>query len=168
MRQKRRSTHPGGPRMRPYDSDAAGRMELGAMKGLQWSGYDYPIRKLRTAGGTTCVTLPLQVRDSLELERGHWLVFGSTPWRGVAAFVSVTAKPPSELTPDDRRQLRQLTRKVQRSGKQLCVTIPPEILDIIAAVPGDLLIFGLTAVAGAISVCVVKGGGESTGSRRSG
>ncbi len=168
MRQKRRPAHPGGPRMRPYDPDDIGRIEAGSLRGMQLAGYDYPVRMLRRSGDKNCVTLPLQVRRSLDAKRGDWLVFGETPWRGVAAFVKVSAEQYERIAPDGRKGFQRLARKIQSSKGTLSVTVPCVICCLLSADTGDFLIFGLTPLPGVISVAVVKGGGESTGSRRSG
>ncbi len=168
MRQKRRCEVVGGPRMRPEDPADSYKIAAGVLRSMQQSGYDYPVRKLRRSGDTVGVTLPLQVRNFLALECGDWLAFGETPCRGVAAFLKVSAGQYERITPDGRKDFGQLARKVQGKKGGLFVAIPQPICKIISAEFGDSLIFGIAPQRGQISLCVVKAGGNSTGSRRSG
>ncbi len=135
---------------------------------MELGGYDYPVRRLRRSGGASCVTLPLQVRNSLALERGDWLVFGETPWPGLAAFVKISAEQYERIAADGRKEFRQLARKVQGKESTLSVAVPSAIRKILLAEPGDHLIFGLTPQPGVLSISAIKGGDGSTGGRRSG
>ncbi|GAI00591.1 unnamed protein product, partial [marine sediment metagenome] len=99
--------------MRPEDPADSDRIAAGVLQSMQLTGHDYPIRKLRRSGGVSCVTLPLQVRNLLALERGDWLAFGATPWRGLAAFVKVSARQYDCIAADGRKEFRKLARKVQ-------------------------------------------------------
>ena len=168
MRQKRRRTHPAGPRVRPYDPADVDKMAAGVERGMQLAGYDYPVRKLRKTEAGCCVTLPLQVRGFLALERGDWLAFGSTPWRGLAVFVRVTTKQYEAIAADGRKEFRKLARKIPKGKGPMFVRIPLAIRKILSAEVGDFLIFGLTPADGVISLCAIKGGGDSAGSRRTG
>ncbi len=154
--------------MRPEDPDDSVKMAAGVLKGMQLAGYDYPIRKLRKCGNSICVTLPLQVRGFLALECGDWLAFGSTPWRGLAVFVRVPADQYEALAADGRKEFRKFARKIPKGKGPMFVRIPLAIRKILSAEVGDFLIFGLTPVDGVISICAIKGGGESAGSRSAG
>lgn len=154
--------------MRPADAEDAARVGAGALRGMQLSGYDYPIRRLRRAGGAACVTLPPQVRNFLELERGDWLVFGPTTWPGLAAFCKVSADRQEALTAYGRKEFRRSARRVQGRKGMMFVNISQATCEILSAEAGDLLIFGLTPVAGTVGVCAIKGGGESAGRSRMG
>ena len=168
MRQERRATHAAGPRMRPEDPSDADKISAGVLRSMQLAGFDYPVRQLRRPGDTTCVTLPLQVRGFLALERGDWLAFGETPWRGLAAFVKVTAEQYDCIAADGRKEFQRLARKVQGGNGSLFVNIPPPICEILSADVGDFFIFGLASRPGVITISAIKGGGESAGSRRTG
>ncbi len=154
--------------MRPKDPSDADKISAGVLRSMQLAGYDYPVRKLRRSAGVRCVTLPLQVRGFLALERGDWLAFGETPWRGVAAFVKVTAEQYDCIAADGRKEFRKLARKVQARKGGLRVTIPPAICKLFSAEPGDLLHFSPRFEQSVVDVSAVKGGGESAGSRRTG
>ena len=168
MRKKRRSTHFGGPRMRPPDPDDADRMTAGVLRSMQLAGYDYPIRKLRRVGDVCCVTLSPQVRQSLQLERGDWLVFGSTSWRGVAGFVRVTAEQYEVISPNGRKEFRKLARKVLGRDGSLVIGIPPAIREILSAEAGDSLMFDIVPGRSMIIVAAIKGGGQERANRRPG
>lgn len=168
MAQKRRCKYIGGPRVRPYDPADVDKIAAGILHSMQLAGYDYPVRKLRRHSDTNCVTLPLQVRGFLGLENGDWLVFGSTPWRGLAAFVRVPDDQYQAIAADGRKEFRKLARKIQGKCRMRSVAIPPAICEILSAEPGDSLIFGLTPASGLISLCAIKGGRNSHGSRRTG
>jgi bifunctional DNA-binding transcriptional regulator/antitoxin component of YhaV-PrlF toxin-antitoxin module len=135
---------------------------------MQQKGYDYPVRRLRGRDNSSCVTIPLQVRATLNIKRGDWLMFGETPWRGVAAFVRVSDEQYQALTAAGRKEFRKSARKVPADKGVLRVIIPPAVRKFLSAEVGDSLIFGLTPVSGVISICAVKGGGKSTGGRRAG
>lgn len=154
--------------MRPEDPAEVERMAAGVLCSMRLAGYDYPVRRLRRSRDSTCVTLPLQVRNFLALERGDWLVFGETPWRGVAAFAKVSDEQYQLITADGRKEFRKLARKIQGTGRMVFVVIPPAICKLLSAEVWDPLIFGLAPRPGMITIAVVKGGGDSTGSRRSG
>ncbi len=154
--------------MRPYDPEQFGRMLAGTMDGLRHAGYDYSVRRLRSHRDSKCVTLPLQVRGYLNLKCGDWLAFGSTPWRGMVAFIRVTADQYESFADDRRKEFRQLARKVQGKKHGVFVTIPTKVCDILLAELGDFLIFALTPTSGVVSISAIKGGGDSAGSRRSG
>ncbi len=154
--------------MRPPDPDDAGRIAAGVLRSIELAGYDWPVRNISKSNGSVYVTLPLQVRDCLDVKPGDWLVFGETPWPGVAAFLKVTAEQNEAIAADGRKEFRQLARKVQGKKGPLRFNIPKAVRKILSAEPGDSLIFGLTPVSGVISISAVKGGGDSAGSRRSG
>ncbi|MBA7607501.1 hypothetical protein ES703_14660 [subsurface metagenome] len=154
--------------MRPEDSSDADKIAAGVLKSMQLTGYDYPIRKLRRSGDVRCVTLPLQVRGFLALERGDWLVFGATLWPGVAGFVKVLDEQYRSMTNADRKAQQLTARKVQAKKAALFVNIPPKICEILAADIGDLLHFSPRSAQNVVDISAVKGGGESHGSRRSG
>jgi hypothetical protein len=135
---------------------------------MQLAGYDYPVRRLRRCGDSCCVTLPLQVRGFLAVKRGDWLAFGATPWRGVAAFLAVTDEQYQAIAAEGRQDFRRLARKVQSGSGSVFVNIPQGICEILAAEIGNFLMFGISPWPNMITLAVVKGGGESTGSRRSG
>lgn len=168
MRQKRFSSHAGGPRMRPQDPDDLDKIATGALRGMELSGYDYPIRRLRRAGDMNCVTLPLQVRNYFKLKGGDWLVFGCTRWPGVAAFVRVTPDQYECIAADGRKEFRKLARKVQNRRRGVSVSVPPAICKILIAEVGDSLMFGLAPRANMVTIAAIKGGGDSAGSRRTG
>lgn len=154
--------------MRPYDSDDAGKITAGVLRSMQLLGYDYPIRKLRRSGDVSCVTLPLQVRGFLALERGDWLIFGVTLWPGVAAFVKVSDEQYRSMTPADLAAEQLTARKVQGRTGSLFVNIPQPICEILSAKIGDFLYFGIRSQQRVVDICAIKGGGESAGSRRTG
>ncbi len=156
------------PRYHSGDLRNLARIPAGVLFGMQLVGHDLPVRRLLRHKESLEVTIPPQVWEILQLEPGHYLLFGATHWPGVTIVAGVTEQDPELLDIIKRKDCELVARKVTRHNRSLRVTIPPEILEIIAAVPGDLLIFGLTAVTGVISMAVVKGGGESTGSRRTG
>ncbi|MBA7663515.1 hypothetical protein ES703_71560 [subsurface metagenome] len=152
--------------MRPEDPSDTDKIAAGVLLSIHLAGYDYPIRRLRRHSDTNCVTLPLQVRGFLALERGDWLAFGATPWPGVAAFLVVTAKQAQALTAAGLKEFRKLARKVQGGHGLVFVNIPPRICEILSAEIGDFLYFGRAPQRRIINICVIKGGGESAGSRR--
>ncbi|GAI70977.1 unnamed protein product [marine sediment metagenome] len=154
--------------MRPQDPDDLNKIATGALRSMELSGYDYPIRKLRRSGDVCCVTLPLQVRGFLELRGGDWLTFGSTRWSGVVAFVKVTADQYECIAADGRKDFRKLARKVQGKKGGVRVSVPPAIREILSAKVGDFLMFGLGPRASMITIAAIKGGGDSAGSRRTG
>lgn len=168
MAQKRRRSHPAGPLMRPEGPAVSERIAAGVMRGMRVTGYDYPIRKLRSSAGTICVTLPLQVRGFLALERGDWLVFGATPWRGVAAFVKVTNQEYERIKAAGRKDFRRLARKVQGRKSSLYVGISQGTCEILSAEPGDFLHFSPWFERSIVLVSTIKGGDGLTGSRRMG
>ena len=168
MRQKRRRTHAAGPQVRPYDPADVDKIAAGVLKSMQLAGYDYPVRKLRKTKAGCCVTLPLQVRNYLGLEYGDWLAFGSTPCRGLAGFVRVSAAQFEAIAADGHKEFRKLARKIPKGKGPMFVRIPLAIRKILSAEVGDFLIFGLTPVDGVISICAIKGGGDSPGCRRTG
>lgn len=154
--------------MRPSDPDNGGKIAAGVLKGMQLAGYDYPVRKLRRHRDSCCVTLPLQVRGFLALEGGDRLLFGECSWPGLVAFFKVTPERYRALMADDCKEIRQSARKVQKRKGTLVVNIPPRICEILSAEVGDNLIFGLAPQRNMVTVAALKGGGDSTGSRRSG
>lgn len=154
--------------MRPEDPGDSCRIAAGVLKSIQKGGYDYPVRKMRRSGNSTIATLPLQVLGFLDVKGGDWLTFGATPWRGVAAFIKVTADQYDRIAADGRKDFRKLARKVQARKRGVIVAIPPAICKLLSAEVGDSLIFGLTPTPGVISIAAIKGGGNSAGSRRSG
>ncbi len=154
--------------MRPYDSDDRVKMAAGVYKSLQQKGYEYPVRPLRKKESGCCVTLPMQVRNYLGLEYGDWLAFGSTPCRGLAGFVRVTAVQYEAIAADGHKEFRKLARKILDDKGSLVVRIPPVIRKILSAELGDSLIFDIAPGRGTVIVAAIKGGGESTGSRRTG
>ncbi len=154
--------------MRPSDPDNGGRIADGVLKGMQLAGYDYPVRKLRRHRDSCCVTLPLQVRGFLGVKQGDWLIFGANLWPGLVAFFNVSPERYRALMTEDRKEIRQSARKVQKRKSTLVVTIPPRICEILSAEVGDNLIFGLAPRRNMVTVAVLKGGGDSAGSRRSG
>ncbi len=168
MRQKRRRTHPAGPRVRPYDPVDVDKIAAGIERGMQLAGYDYPVRKLSRRGNSTGVTLPLQVRNYLELESGDWLSFNSTPWPGVAAFLRVIAEQYETITADGRKEFRKLARKIPNRKGQMFVTIPSAIRKILSAELGDSLMFAIAPGRDRVIVSAIKAGGESAGCRRTG
>ncbi len=168
MRQERRATHAGGPRVRPYDPADVDKIAAGVERSMQMAGYDYPIRKLRKRGNSTCVTLPLQVRSYLALERGDWLAFGFTRWAGVAAFVKVTADQYEAIAADGRKEFRKLARKVQGRKGMLGVAVPPAVCKILSAEVGDSFHFSPRSGQSVVNISAIKGGGESAGSRSTG
>lgn len=154
--------------MRPYDSDDRVKMAAGVYKSLQQKGYEYPVRPLRHRNNGYCVTLPLQVRNYLGLVYGDWLAFGSTPCRGLAAFVKVTAKQYEAIAADGHKEFRKLARKIMNNDGSLVVRIPPPIRKILSAEVGDSLIFDIAPGRDTVVVAVIKVGGDSAGSRRTG
>ncbi len=166
MRPKRSCKYPGGPRMRPEVAANSDRIAAGVLRSMQLAGYDYPIRKLRRSGDKTCVTLPLQVRGFLALERGDWLIFGATLWPGVAGVVRVSDRQYQSMTDTDRAAARLTARKVQARKAALFVNIPQAICEILSAEIGDFIYFGIRSLQRVVNICAVKGGGDSTGCRR--
>ncbi len=168
MHRQRRSTHSGGPRMRPQEPADLDKIATGVLRSMELSGYDYPIRKLRRSSGTNHVTLPLQVRNYLGLELGDWLAFGSTRWPGVVTFVKVTRRWYDQIKADGRKDFRKLARKVQGKKGGVNITVPTAICKMLSAEVGDSLFFGIAPRPGSVCIAVVKGGGDSAGSRRTG
>ncbi len=168
MKPERIRKYPDGPRMRPFYPEELLEMKLGVLKGMQQKGYDYPVRKLSKLGGSFKVTLPLQVRNYLELRDGDWLSFGSTPCPGVAGFVKVTASRAELFRAEERKGFRALSRKVRSARGSLRVCIPPAIRRLLGADAGDALIFSMKSEVSAVIFAAVKGSDKSTGSRRSG
>ncbi|MBA7630394.1 hypothetical protein ES703_37916 [subsurface metagenome] len=156
------------PRYARNDPRNQARVKAGHLLSLQLGGYDYPIRKLRRVGEMCCVTLPPQVREFLALKRGDWLIFGSTPWRGVVAFIRVTDEQYPSLTLADSEAQRRMARKVQGRKSTVFVNIPAAIRKILSAEPGDLLHFGLRSKQSVVNICAIKAGGDPAGSRRTG
>ncbi|MBA7606371.1 hypothetical protein ES703_13519 [subsurface metagenome] len=154
--------------MRPYDPDDRARMAAGIYKSLRQKAYEYPVRPLRKSKDGHCVTLPLQVRNYLELEYGDWLAFGSTPCPGLAGFVRVSAEQFETIAADGLKEFRKLARKIMDREGSLFVRIPPAIRKIISAEVGDSLIFDIAPGQGKVVVAAIKGGGESAGCRRTG
>ena len=168
MRQKRVSTHPAGPRVRPYDPADVDKMAAGVERSMQMAGYDYPVRKLRKRGNSNCVTLPLQVRNYLGLVYGDWLAFGSTPCRGLVGFVRVTAAQYEAIAADGHKEFRKLARKVQGKKGTLGVDVPPAVCKLLSAEAGDSFHFSPRSGQCVVNISAIKGGGESAGSRRTG
>ncbi len=154
--------------MRPYDLDDRAKMAAGVYKSLQQKGYEYPVRPLRHHKDGYCVTLPMQVRNYLGLEYGDWLTFGSTPCRGLAGFVRVTAEQFEAIAADGHKEFRKLARKIMNRDGSLVVRIPPVIRKILSAEVGDSLIFDIAPGRDTVIVAAIKGGGESAGVRRTG
>ncbi|MBA7627634.1 hypothetical protein ES703_35101 [subsurface metagenome] len=144
------------------------RVYAGHLLSMRMGGYDYPIRRLRRVGEVNCVTLPPQVRNSLELKGGEWLMFGEGPWPGCAWICKVTNSDYERLSPDKVQEFRRNARKVQGGRSGLYVTISPAVRKILSAEIGDFLSFSLPAEHGVISVSVTRGGDGSTGRQRSG
>ncbi len=154
--------------MRPKDPADRDKIASGVLRSMELGGYDYPVRRLRRSGGASCATLPPQVRNSLALERGDWLVFGETPWSGLAAFVKVTADQYEAIAADGRKEFRELARKVQSGKRGLFVRIPQAACEILSADTGDIVIFGIAPGRATVSLAAIKGGDGSAGGRRSG
>lgn len=152
--------------MRPYDPEQFGSMLAGTLNGMRHAGHDYSVRRLRRHRDSYCVTLPLQVRGYLDVKRGDWLAFGSTPWRGMVAFIRVTAGQYESFPDDSRKEFRQLARKVQGKKSAVFVTVPTKVRELLSAEVGDFIVFGLSPTSGAISISAIKGGGDPAGSRR--
>ncbi|MBA7576402.1 hypothetical protein ES708_18243 [subsurface metagenome] len=154
--------------MRPYDSDDRAKMATGVYKSLKQQGYEYPVRPLRYHKDGYCVTLPMQVRNYLGLVYGDWLAFGSTPCRGLAGFVRVTAAQFEAIAADDHKEFRKLARKIMNNDGSLVIRIPPAIRKMISAEVGDSLIFDIAPGRGTVIMAAIKDSRESHGSRRTG
>ncbi len=154
--------------MKLEDLSDVDKIAVGLLRSMQLAGHDYPVRKLRRSGGVRCVTLPLQVRGFLALERGDWLLFGESSWPGLVAFFKVTPERYRALMADDCKEIRQSARKVQKRKGTLLVTISPRICEILSADAGDNLIFGLAPQRNMVTVAAIKVAGDSTGCRRPG
>ncbi|MBA7474434.1 hypothetical protein ES707_09786 [subsurface metagenome] len=154
--------------MKLEDLSDVDKITVGLLRSMQLTGSDYPVRKLRRSGGVRCVTLPLQVRGFLALERGDWLLFGECTWPGLVAFFKVTPERYRALMADDCKEIRQSARKVQKRKGTLLVTISPRICEILSADAGDNLIFGLAPQRNMVTVAALKGGGGSLAHRRPG
>lgn len=154
------------PRYARNDPRNQRRVNAGHLLSMKLGGYDYPIRRLRRVGDNYCVTLPLQVRASLELKCGDWLRFGKGPWPGCAWMCKVTEWQYQRLLEGKGGEFRRKARKVRRSKSSLFVTIAKTVRKILSAEVGDSLIFGPELDQGVTSVSVIKGGGVGTGSRR--
>ncbi|GAI64592.1 unnamed protein product [marine sediment metagenome] len=147
--------------MRPQESDDLDKIADGVLRSMQLSGYDYPIRKLCRSGTIRCVTLPMQVRNYLELENGDWVVFGSTRWSGVVTFTKLTADRYDCIAGLGGRDSLKLARKVQGRKCGVRIVVPPAICRMLSADVGDSLMFGLAPRANMITIAVIKGGGDS-------
>lgn len=156
------------PRYPRNDPRNQARVKAGHLLSMRLKGYDYPVRKLRRVGDVRCVTLPLQVRKSLKLERGDWLMFGEGSWPGSAWMCKVTEEQHRFFRGDGRKDMLRKCRKVRGGKSGLFVTVAPAVCKILSADVGDSLVFGLRVVGGEMSIYAVKGGGDSTGSRRTG
>ncbi|MBA7469660.1 hypothetical protein ES707_04938 [subsurface metagenome] len=156
------------PRYTRNDPRNQARVEAGRLLSLRLAGYDYPIRKLRRVGGIRCVTLPPQVRKSLKIKGGDWLMFGEGPWPGTVWICKVTEEQYQFFRADGRKDMLRKCRKVQAIKSTLFVTIAAAVRKIMLVEVGDSLVFGLRVVSGELSISALKGGGDSAGSRRTG
>ncbi len=156
------------PRYARNDPRNKARVNAGHLLSMQLRGYDYPIRRLRRVGDVCCVTLPPQVRKSLELKRGDWLMFGECPWPGCAWMCGVTDEEYRRLPADKAPEFRRNGRKVQGGRSGMYVTVSRAVRKILSAEVGDFLSFSLPAECGVISVSVTRGGDGFAGSRRTG
>ncbi|MBA7592984.1 hypothetical protein ES708_35190 [subsurface metagenome] len=95
-------------------------------------------------------------------------MFRATNWPGVAVTAIVPDESSELLDIIKRKDCKFVVRKVTRHRNSLRVVISPAVRKLLSAEPGDSLAFGLTPVSGVISICAIKGGGESAGSRRTG
>ncbi len=156
------------PRYHGGDLRNLSRMLAGVLFSMQLVGCDLPVRQLLHPKGSSEVTIPPQVRETLQLERGDWILFGATQRAGVAVIIRVPAESPKLLDIIKRKDSQLVARKVTRHNKSLRVVIPPAVRKLLSMEAGDSLIFGLTPRPGMITISAVKGGGDSAGSRRPG
>lgn len=156
------------PRYARNDPRNQRRVKAGQLLSMKLGGYDYPIRKLRRAGDNPCVTLPPQVRESLGIKLGDWLMFGEGPWDGCAWMCRVTEEQYKGKRASESVEFKRKARKVRGKRQHLFVTVGRAVRNILKAEVGDYISFGLEPEAGVISVCAVKGGNGQTGRRRTG
>ncbi len=156
------------PRYHSGDLRNLARIPAGILFSMQLAGYDYPIRPLRHHKDSSEVTIPPQVWETLQLEPGDWIIFGVTNWPSVAVISRVPDESSELLDIIKRKDRKFVVRKVTRHRNSLRVVISPAVRKLLSAEPGDSLAFGLTPVSGVISLCAIKGGGDSAGSRRTG
>lgn len=154
--------------MRPYDPDGSVRMAAGVLKSMQLAGYDYPVRKLRRSGDVRCVTLPPQIRTLLDVKRGDWLIFGATPCRGIVSVMKISDEQYRSKRGEARAGALLRARKVQGGNGSLFVNISPTVCAILSAEIGDSLMFGIAPGQDMVTLAVIKGDGDSAGSRRTG
>ncbi len=156
------------PRYQSGDLRNLARIPAGVLFGMQLIGHDLPIRRLCKSRYGCHVTLPPQVWETLQLEPGHYLLFGATHWAGLVVIARVPGEDRKLLDIIKRKDGELVARKVTRHNRSLRVVIPLAVIKILLAEPGDSLTFGLTPVSTVISVSVIKGGGDLSGSRRIG
>ncbi len=154
--------------MRPEDPADSVRMAAGVERSMQMAGYDYPVRKLRRSGDCCCVTLPLQVRNLLDVKCGDWLVFGVTPCPGVVSVLKISDEQYRSKRAEDRKGALLRARKVQGGNGSLFINISPTVRKILSVEVDDFLMFGIAPGQDTVTVSAIKGDGESAGSRRSG
>jgi hypothetical protein len=156
------------PRYRRNDPRNQARVKAGHLLSMRLAGYDYPIRKLCRVGDCCCVTLPLQVRNLLDVKRGEWLVFGVTPWPGVVSVLKISDEQYRLKRAEDRKGALLRARKVQGGNGSLFVNISPTVRKILSVEVGDFLMFGIAPGQDMVTVSAIKGDGESPCSRRTG
>lgn len=154
--------------MRPIEPSATYKMAAGVIRSMQLGGYDYPVRKLCRSGTIRCVTLPPQIRNYLAVENGDWVLFKEGRWSGVVTFTKVTADRYDCIAGLGGRESLKLARKVQGRKCGVRIVVPPVICKMLSADVGDILMFSRHLLAGVITIVAVKGGGDSTGCRRTG
>jgi bifunctional DNA-binding transcriptional regulator/antitoxin component of YhaV-PrlF toxin-antitoxin module len=156
------------PRYHSGDLRNLVRIRAGVLFSMQLAGSDWPVRKLRRHKYTLEVTLPPQVRNTLELRPGDWLLLCGITQPNIALLAKVPDQQAEQVKSGARDVSWLVVRKATCHNNSLRVTIPQPICEMLSAGPGDSLVFGLTPRPGVVSICAVKGGGDSTGSRRSG
>ncbi len=156
------------PRYPRNDPRNQARVNAGHLLSMQLAGYDYPVRKLRRVGDINCVTLPLQVRKSLKIKAGDWLIFAEGPWRGLVVFFKLPEERYQLFRAGGHKDVLRKCRKVRGGKSSLFVTITAAVRKILSVETGDSLVFGSILTSDEFTLSAVKGGGDSAGSRRPG
>lgn len=156
MKLTRIRSHDTGPKVRPMTAETEAEVIAGQRESMRQAGYDWPVRKARRANKSNIVTLPVQVREYLELSSGDWLAFGSTQWRGLFGLVKISQKRAEDILKSiDERQAVPI-RKVQWSKRQASIIIPSRICENMQIECGDDVIFVPQVQRGIVGMGVLK------------
>ena len=140
----------------------------GQRESMRRRGYDWPIRIVGPFGGSKAVVLPEQVKEYFELSRGDWLVFGGTKWSCLVWMMKVDQKQKELLIEGRGKDKWMYVSKVQWKKKAAKVVIPSRICKDMKVEVGDLAVFVSSVQVGVYGMGILRGGRNSTGSRRAG